>query len=116
MKKRLISFFKSSGTMILAAFLAIGVSFFVFFCWQSGILQVNNDSEALSKNRIERIHLNTATVSELTILEGIGLSRAKAIVRYRDTYGPFSSVEELLNVPGIGEATLSQIRSYITLS
>ena len=48
-------------------------------------------------------------------LNGVGHSRAVEIVRYRETYGPFSSVDELAEVKGIGQSTLDKNRAVITL-
>lgn len=61
----------------------------------------------------EKINLNTATAAELETLAGIGESRAAAIVAYREEHGAFQSVEELLEVPGIGEATLEKVRDMV---
>ena len=61
------------------------------------------------------ININTATASQLTALNGIGETKAAAIVEYREQYGDFGSVDELLNVPGIGEKTLANIRGQITV-
>lgn len=114
--KRIRSFVKSIRPMLFVCGAALCVSFALLFCWQQGMFPIRDDSAILSQNRVERININTATVSELTALDGIGTKRAEAIVRYRQAHGPFSSVEELLNVPGIGEGILADIRSDITLS
>ncbi|MFO8141858.1 MAG: ComEA family DNA-binding protein [Marinobacter sp.] len=52
------------------------------------------------------ININTADVTVLASLNGIGESKAKAIVTYRDENGPFQSVEDLANVKGIGARTV----------
>lgn len=62
------------------------------------------------------VNLNTADAATLTReLKGIGATKAKAIVDYRDEHGPFSSVDELLEVKGIGSATLEKIRGQLSL-
>ena len=62
------------------------------------------------------VNINVADAATLAAaLNGVGLSRAEEIVRYREAYGPFSSVEELAEVKGIGEATLEKNRTVITL-
>lgn len=61
------------------------------------------------------INLNTATLEELDALPGIGETTANAILAYRDENGPFQSVEDLLNVEGIGERTLERLRPLITV-
>ena len=53
------------------------------------------------------INLNAATEAELLRLPGIGPAKARAIVAYRQSRGPFASVEEILRVPGIGPSTLA---------
>jgi competence protein ComEA len=62
------------------------------------------------------VNLNTADAATLTReLKGIGATKAKAIVDYREEHGPFSSVDELLEVKGIGSATLEKIRGQLRL-
>lgn len=61
------------------------------------------------------ININTASAELLTELNGIGEVKAAAIVEYRRAHGGFSSVDELINVKGIGEKTLEKIRSSVTV-
>ena len=61
-----------------------------------------------------KISLNNATLEELMTLKGIGESKAKAIIAYRDTVGAFKSIEELKNVDGIGDTLFEQIKENIT--
>ena len=63
----------------------------------------------------ERIGLNTAGEKALRRLPGIGEKGAKAIVEYRKEHGPFRSVEELLQVSGIGPGKLAGLREYVTV-
>ncbi len=56
------------------------------------------------------IELNAASADLLETLPGIGQVRAEAIVSYRERNGPFQSVEEITNVPGIGPATYDKVR------
>lgn len=60
-----------------------------------------------------RIDINTATVAELMTLPGIGSSRANAIIDYRETYGAFSSIEDLMKVPGIKDGIFQQMKEHI---
>jgi competence protein ComEA len=59
------------------------------------------------------IDLNTATAVELEALPGVGPVLAGRIVSFRDERGRFSAIEDLLDVPGIGEAKLAQMRDAI---
>jgi competence protein ComEA len=61
------------------------------------------------------INVNTATAAELETLPGIGEVLAQRIVDYRTEHGPFRSVEDLLDVSGIGEAILGDIRDLVTV-
>ena len=63
------------------------------------------------------VNLNSADVETLTReLKGIGKTKAKAIVEYREAHGPFGSVDELLEVKGIGAATLEKNRANLSLN
>lgn len=62
------------------------------------------------------IPINTATQAELESLPEIGPSTARSIIAYREEHGPFKDIEQLIDVPGIGPATLNAIRDLITLN
>ena len=62
------------------------------------------------------ININLATLEELTTLSGIGPARADAIIRHREARGGFNSIEEIMNVSGIGESIFGNIRDRITVN
>ena len=63
-----------------------------------------------------QVNINTADAETLAAaLNGVGMSRARAIVEFREQYGPFKSVDDLTQVNGIGAATLEKNRSKIAL-
>lgn len=62
------------------------------------------------------VDLNTATEDQLESLPGVGPATAKAILDYRAQHGRFRSVNDLLNVRGIGESKLAQLRPHVRVS
>ena len=62
-----------------------------------------------------KININTASVEELQTLKGIGPATAKSIILYREEYGAFSAIEEIMNVKRIGEKTFAKIKERITV-
>lgn len=62
------------------------------------------------------LDLNTATAAELTELPGIGEKLAERIVAYREANGPFTSVEEIMEVDGIGEGKFADLEGRITVN
>ncbi len=62
------------------------------------------------------VNINTATVAELQTLPGIGETRAKAIIAYREQHGPFEAVTQLRSISGIGEKTYKKLESKITVN
>jgi competence protein ComEA len=65
---------------------------------------------------VQQVDLNAADAETLAAtLKGVGLSKAKAIVAYREMYGPFSSIEELTEIKGIGGAILERNRDRLVL-
>jgi competence protein ComEA len=61
------------------------------------------------------VDINRATAAELDSLPGVGPATAQAIVTHRQEHGPFQTVEDLLDVPGIGRAKLERFRDRVTV-
>ena len=65
---------------------------------------------------VAAVNINKADAASIaSTLKGVGNARAQEIIRYREAYGPFSSVDELADVKGIGKSTLDNNRARITL-
>lgn len=62
-----------------------------------------------------KISINTATKEELMTLPGIGENKAKDIINYRESNGPFATIEDITKVSGIGESIFAQIKENITV-
>jgi competence protein ComEA len=62
------------------------------------------------------VNLNTATPEELQLLPGVGEVRAGAIIAKRKQHGGFQTVDDLLEVKGIGQAMLKRLRPYVTVN
>ncbi len=69
----------------------------------------------ISNISLEKVNLNTASKSELITLPGIGPALAERIVAYRDEFGPFTEIDELMNVKGIGEKSVARLSGQIEL-
>lgn len=61
------------------------------------------------------VNINTASETELETLNGVGPVTAAAIVQYRTENGPFATVDDLMDVSGIGPATLEELRPQVTV-
>ena len=64
----------------------------------------------------ELININTSDENELMTLSGIGPSKAKAIISYREENGLFQSIEQLKEVSGIGDQTFEAIKDFISIN
>lgn len=73
------------------------------------------DTQRGKEDKSEKININTASKEELMTLPGIGEAKAMAILTYRQQNGPFSSIEEVKQVEGIKEAVFSKIKVYIEI-
>lgn len=115
MSKKLLS--------IASVFLIAGLSF-------AGLTQAATSAQPAAKpaaeapapaakapvSQVESVNINTASIEELQkSLKGIGKVKAQAIVDYRTSNGPFTSVDQLLEVKGIGKGTLDKNRDRISL-
>ncbi|UFJ38888.1 helix-hairpin-helix domain-containing protein [Brevibacillus humidisoli] len=77
----------------------------------TGASSASGDANGLTADG--KINLNRATLQQLMTLPGVGETRAKAIITYREQNGAFSRPEELKNVTGIGEKTYAELANHI---
>ncbi len=84
---------------------------------QDAIVETDKDSSKTDDKSEQTglVSLNTATLEELMSLPGIGESKAKSIIQYRENCGRFTKKEDLLNISGIGEKVYAELEAYITI-
>lgn len=81
---------------------------------QNTITENSTAETASTAEKNSLININTANAKELQKLEGIGEVKAAKIIEYRETYGNFSTIRDILKVSGIGEKTYEKIKDKIT--
>ena len=88
----------------------------VFLFGLSGAMPTLAQNSMPAAEASQMININTASAETLSsTLSGIGMARAQAIVLYREQNGPFESVEELLEVEGVGEVILANNRHLLAI-
>lgn len=94
----------------------------IYILTQREVEELSEKEQILGETQVEQqiektqvVNLNTAKVEELTTLPGIGESKAQLIIEYRTKVGKFKSIEELMNISGIGEAMFEKIKDKITI-
>lgn len=80
-----------------------------------GSAPVPSESSKAGEEASPVLSINRASAEDLDTLPGIGPSLAQAILEYREEHGGFSTLEELMEVPGIGEKVFSKLRDRIVL-
>ena len=101
------------GVWVLAALLFVAVLFTAGTDHLRLIPVKIGDTPSTTATVGLRINLNTATSEELQQLSGIGEVLASRILEYREVCGPFQSVDDLLDISGIGEKRLAEWRDYL---
>ena len=99
--------------MLLAAIVSVGVA---TASLAAAPAQSNGSSRAAAKPAVAGpININTAPASDLETLPGIGARTAERIIEYRQKNGPFKKIEELMNVPGVGEKNFLKLRTQVSV-
>ena len=83
---------------------------------ESGYLQKDMTEAEKGSKSANKVDLNTADEALLCTLPGIGESRAKSIIAYREEHGPFQTSEDVMKVSGIKEAAYEKIKDFIMVS
>ncbi len=82
----------------------------------SNELEITTKEEVTTTETIiKKVNINTATLEELMTIKGLGESKSLAIINYRNEHGNFNSIEDLLNIKGIGITLLENIKEFIEL-
>ena len=85
-----------------------------YFWYRSVISQGSIDIDRAEQLPVEfRLDINSAEWSEIVVLPGVGEKLARAIVECRRTNGPFDSLEEIQQVPGIGEKKFEKLKPFL---
>lgn len=87
-------------------------------CNQKDENSLKNDACICDDNQITStilVSINTASVEELMTLPGIGEAKAQDIINYRNDNGLFQTIEDIKNVSGVGDSLFAKIKDYITI-
>lgn len=85
-------------------------------CYKNDSSKTDGSSNTNEEVKVTgKVSINTATKEELMTLSGIGEAKAEAIIEYRNTNGEFTSIEDIKNVSGIGDAIFEKIKDDITI-
>lgn len=83
---------------------------------QTAEITTPNASSALTENSAtQKVNINTADLTGLQTLSGVGAKKAQDIIDYRTQHGPFQKVEDLGNVKGFGDKTIEKLKENITV-
>jgi competence protein ComEA len=82
----------------------------------SQLASAQTSETKISQKHMTKIDLNKASLAQLISLSGVGKTKAAAIIEHRTKNGKFKSVEDLLDVKGVGKKTLNKLRNQLTVS
>ena len=95
--------------------LMVAIAGLTFAAEETAKTQVKQEQKAKDGGGETRININTADATALDTLPRVGPAIAKRIIEFREENGPFKSVEELMNVSGIGDKTFDQLKDLIKI-
>ncbi len=108
MKKSLIIIFA-----VTLFFLTIVVG--IYIGRNTGGTVINIDVNNNSSDEVGKININTASLDQLTMLPGVGRTKAQNIIYYREENGFFEKIDDLAKVDGFSESMVESIAKYITV-
>ncbi len=95
--------------------IAIYIGVFIGRITQINTVHISKNEAWSESKEITPVNLNTATLDDLRTLPGVGSNLAKEIIAYRERYGDYIVVEELLDVDGMSSDLFGRIKSYISV-
>ena len=101
---------------ITTAFALVLIGIFIGRNTDGGYIPINDVKETITQTQTQQngqIDINTATSTQLQLIPGIGETTAQKIIDYRTEHGNFKTIEELMNVSGIGEKKFEQMKPYV---
>lgn len=88
----------------------------VFLTTSTNLALADTAQSKMSQTQMTQVDLNTATLEQLVALPGVGKKKAAAIIEYRTKNGKFKSVDELVNVKGVGKKMLEKLKGQVKTS
>lgn len=82
---------------------------------KAGMVIETSSSQNVNENKNDKININKASKEELMTLPGIGEAKADSIIAYRDEHAKFQTIEDIQQIPGIKEAIFSRVKDRITV-
>ena len=96
--------------MLLVALILMTIFFSYRWYRENGLVDIDQANPIRAEFKVD---INSAELGEIVVLPGIGVKLAQAIVDHRKASGSFESLEQLCEVPGIGEKTIESLKPYL---
>jgi competence protein ComEA len=106
----------TKGSLFMKKIIFILLLSSVFLTTSANLVFADTAKTKFSQNQMTIINVNTASLAQLALLPGVGKKKAAAIMEYRTKNGNFKSVDDLVNVKGIGQKMLQKLKGQVKTS